>query len=46
MSQQPVRGSAKIEESVKSLDPKSKNWNLGVNYEDTFTEITDSVTTT
>ena len=46
MSQQPVRGSAKIEESVKSLDPKSKNWNLGVNYEDTFTGVSDSVTAT
>ena len=44
MSQQAVRGSAKIEESVKSLDPKSKKWDLGVNYEDTFTNVEDSVT--
>jgi len=27
------------------VDPRSRNWNLGVNYEDTIRGVTDRVTT-
>jgi hypothetical protein len=33
---------ARISETVSSLDPSSPNWGLGVNYENTIRNVSDS----
>jgi hypothetical protein len=34
---------ARISETLSSLDPSSSNWGLGVNYETTIRNISDSI---
>jgi hypothetical protein len=37
------RGTAKIEESVRALDPMSPSYELGINYENTIRAVSDGV---
>jgi len=43
MSKTSISQTAGIEENIRVFDFKAKKWDLGVNYEDTFTNIEDSV---
>ena len=40
-----IRQQAGVEGALKTVDPRSKRWDLGVAYEDTFTGASDSVST-